>query len=99
MGKTVPRSFSGEENSDGMAKEPGKWLKHYEKVCRANDWEADAEKVDRLPLYLEGEVADWCEINQAWMMHDDRTWVEVKMRFLRRFRPEDYEDEIKDRLC
>ena len=58
-----PRIFSGEENSEGMAEEPGKWLKHYECICKSNEWEDDFEKIDRLALYLEGKALDWHEVN------------------------------------
>lgn len=98
MVKIVPRNYSGEADNNGVAEEPGKWLKHFEKVCRANDWDDDEEKIDRLPLYLEGEAADWCEVNSEWLEDEARTWIEVKISFLLRFRPEDYEEEIEEKL-
>ena len=71
MVKIVPRNYSGEANNNGVAEEPGKWLKHFEKVCRANDWDDDEEKIDQLPLYLEGKAADWCEVNSKWLEDDE----------------------------
>ena len=96
--KITPRVFSGEENHEGVTEEPGKWLKHFERVCRGNGWEGDVDKIDQLSLCLEGEASDWYEVNEAWLEDDKRTWNDVRTEFLKRFRPSDYEAEIEDKL-
>ena len=98
MVKVQARIFSGEENEQDMAEDPGRWIKHFEITCGPNNWANDADKIVNFPVFLTGEAEDWYLVNEEWVNENNRTWVQVKGRFIERFRPANYQEEIEDRL-
>lgn len=98
MGKATVRPYSGEEDDYGEAEDPGRWLDHFEMTCRANEWDDDAKKILKFPVYLVGEAEDWYHNTREWIDASGRKWSDVKGRFIARFRPVGYLDEIEDRL-
>src|SRR4051812_25629290 len=98
MEDAKPRYFSGEANSDGTAEDPGKWIKHFEKMCRIHNWDTDEAKISHFMVYLKGEAEDWSENNKAWFEEEDHAWDDIKTLFINRFHLIDYLDKIEDKL-
>src|SRR5215218_7303252 len=98
MVKVQARKFSGEENKHGVVEEPGRWLKHFEITCGPNNWLDDEAKKLNFPVFLVGEAEDWYYVNEELINDVDTDWDNVKALFIDRFRPDNYQDEIEDRL-
>ena len=98
MSKLIAHQFSGETNSDGYAEDPGLWLEHYLLVADENGWNTDANKISHLPLTFVGEAATWYAVYRTWIRDAARTWTEVEGRFIERFRPSDFQEELEERL-
>ena len=98
MVKVQARMFSGEENEHGVVEEPGRWLKHFEIVCGPNNWLDDDAKKLNFPVFLTGEAEDWYMVNEVLINDVATDWDDVKLLFVDRFRPDNYQEEIEDRL-
>ena len=96
MVKIIPRIFTGEADNNGVVEDPRTWLMHFEKVCRPNGWNEDADKLQVFMVFLEGEAGDWYDVNSEWVANDQRTWEQVKAAFTTCFQPVNYADEIEE---
>jgi hypothetical protein len=98
MGKERVRKFSGETTDAGRAEDPVEWINDYEHACYVNDWDTDRKQIQHLPFYLSGEAKIWYNIWRAWMNDEARRWLEAKEKFIERFLPVAYQQELIDRL-
>ena len=98
MVKIMARPFSGQEDDRGNVEDPGRWTEHYEIVCLSNGWTDDKERIRNLPLFLTGEAEDWYHMTRDWIQADKRSWKEITDAFIARFRPEDFLEELEERL-
>src|SRR5215212_2891957 len=98
MPKPVARQFSGEVDASGYAEDPGMWLEHFQLVARSNAWDTDDKKITNVPISFIGEAETWYMVNAAWINGNGRKWDEIKDRFIQRFRPNNYQEELEERL-
>src|SRR4051812_1797431 len=98
MVKIMARPFTGQEDENGFVEDPGRWVDHYNIVSLSNNWLDDDAKIRNFPVFLHDEAADWYDGEREWIGGENRTWAEVVARFVARFRPVDFLEEIEERL-
>ena len=87
-----PRQYSGRDEDVDC------WLQHFEGICVAGGITEEAQKIALLGVSLTGIAAQWARANGRWLNHTDRTWNEVKTRFLQRFEERDLEARLYEQL-
>src|SRR6184192_3944855 len=98
MGKFTARSFSGEIDVMGKAEDPLAWLEHFETVSLINGWEDDKLRLRSVAINLIGEAENWYSVNRSWINTKGRKWKEFQMKFIKRFRPANFQEELEERL-
>lgn len=82
------KNFSGAANQDAYT-----WMDNFERIAKTYRWK-DADKINRLALYLDGAARDWLDAN----VDANDNWCQVKEKFLSVFLPRNYKDHIKGQL-
>ena len=98
MGKFNARSFSGEIDASGKAEDPSTWLDHFEMVGTMNGWEDDKSRLRSIAIYFTSEAEDWYLVNRGWVNTEGRKWSEFRARFIERFRPVNFQEELEERI-
>ena len=92
------RPFSGEVNESGISEDPGMWLDHYQLITSTNSWDSDALKLRNIPVSLTGEAEQWYAVYAPYIRSGEWGWEDFVERFVERFRPSDYVEELEERL-
>ena len=90
------RIFTGSTSED--AEDPETWVRHFERIARANGWTTDSDRIAAATVSFSGQAERWCQSEATWIDDAARTWDEFKAAFIKRFRPAGFKDKLQHEL-
>ena len=88
--------FTGSTNEE--AKNSETWIRHFERIARANRWTMDSDRIVAATVSFSGQAERWWQFEATWIDDASRTWDEFKTALIKRFCPVGFEDKLQHKL-